>query len=63
MAVLELRPIYTDVNAFDGVLFIKAGSLDDAAWVEPGAAIWCESKLPWSHLSDELLAMPGNPPA
>lgn len=56
-------PVYTDVEAFDGVLFIKAGSLDDPSWVEPNAEIWADSKQPWANLKDDLASVPANPPA
>lgn len=56
-------PIYSDVNAFDGILFIKAGSLDDASWIEPSVEIWTDSKLPWAGIDKELPSLPTNPPA
>lgn len=56
-------PLYTDVKAFEGLLFIKAGGLDDASWVEPGVEIWAESKQPWATLSADLASVPANPPA
>ncbi|MEZ5738852.1 MAG: GFA family protein [Burkholderiaceae bacterium] len=56
-------PLVSDVKAFSGLLFIKAGTLDDPGWVRPGAEIWCDSKLGWATLGSELPKMPGNPPA
>ena len=55
-------PIISDVTALEGMLFIKAGTLDDASWVAPASEIWCESKVSWSKLSDDLPQVPGNPP-
>lgn len=55
-------PIMTDVTAAAGVLFIKAGTLDDASWVKPGAQIWCDSKASWGVLGEALPEMPANPP-
>lgn len=55
-------PILTDVTAAGGVFFIKAGTLDDSSWVEPGAEIWCESKASWGALDESLPEMPANPP-
>ncbi|MCW3066195.1 MAG: hypothetical protein JWN32_3367 [Solirubrobacterales bacterium] len=28
--------------------FIKAGTLEDASWLEPELEAWCESALPWA---------------
>lgn len=55
-------PILTDVTAATGVFFIKAGTLDDSSWVQPGAEIWCDSKASWATLDEALPKMPGNPP-
>jgi hypothetical protein len=30
------------------MIFIKAGSLDDASWLEPAAEAWTSSAQPWS---------------
>ena len=35
-------PIASDVKAFAGLLFLKAGTFDDPSWVTPGAEIWCD---------------------
>ena len=56
-------PIASDIEAFPGLLFLKAGTLDDPSWVKPGAEIWCDSKLSWATLGSDLPSMPGNPPA
>ncbi len=55
-------PILSYVTAADGLYFIKVGSLDDSSWVVPGAEIWCDSKVNWGTLSEELPKMPSNPP-
>ena len=34
-------------GAYPGLIFIKAGTLDDASWVKSGTHIWCSSKQPW----------------
>jgi|tagenome__1003787_1003787.scaffolds.fasta_scaffold20242493_2 hypothetical protein len=41
VSLLELMPDFA---------FIKAGTLDDASWLEPEAEAWCESALPWVGL-------------
>ena len=54
-------PIFSDVTAA-GLYFIKAGTLTDSSWVEPGAEIWCDEKVAWGKHADELPKMPANPP-
>jgi hypothetical protein len=56
-------PIYSEVKAIPGLVFVKAGTLDDASWVQPAVQIWGASKQPWSQLPASLPEMPGNPPA
>ncbi|MCP5265804.1 MAG: GFA family protein [Burkholderiaceae bacterium] len=43
-------PLFSDVKAIPGLLFLKAATLDDASWVKPAAAIWGRSKQPWASL-------------
>ena len=33
---------------------LKAGSLDDASWLEPQFHIFTATKQPWVHISDDL---------
>ena len=40
-------PIAASGEAYSGLTFIKAGTLDDASWVKPTAHIWCAEKQPW----------------
>jgi hypothetical protein len=40
-------PIAGAGDAYPGLTFIKAGTLDDASWVKPTAHIWCDEKQPW----------------
>lgn len=53
--------LFAEAKAFPGVLFVKAGSLDDASWVAPTAQIWCASRQPWATLANDLPQIPGNP--
>lgn len=55
-------PILSDITAADGLFFLKVGTLDDSSWVVPGAEIWCDTKVSWGSLSDDLPKMPANPP-
>ena len=55
-------PLFTDVKAYEDLVFIKAGTLDDPENIQVGAEIWCDSKLSWSSLADDVPKFPGNPP-
>ena len=43
-------PITSNTDARPGLSFIKAGTLDDASWLEPTVEIWCGSAQPWVSL-------------
>lgn len=47
--------------AYEGLEFIKAGTLDDANWAEPKLHIWCEQKLNWLTLPEGAAEVPRNP--
>lgn len=47
--------------AYEGLEFVKAGTLDDAGWAKPGAHIWCDEKLDWVELPEGATAVGGNP--
>ena len=45
-------PIFSVSPLAPEVVFIKAGSLDDASWLEPTIELWTSSAQPWSpHFS------------
>lgn len=54
-------PIVTCSDAAPNMQFLKTGSLDDASWVRPQAAIWCDSAQPWVPLPEGIARMPQNP--
>ena len=54
-------PILSRASAFAGLLFIKAGTLDDASGVQPEMQIWTDSKQPWSDVSRAANAAARNP--
>jgi len=54
-------PISGRGDAYLGIIFIKAGTLDDPSWVEPSAHIWCAEKQPWVRLGDGAPQMPAGP--
>ena len=41
-------PIFSAAAAAPELMFLKAGSLDDASWLEPAAEVWTSSAQPWS---------------
>jgi hypothetical protein len=55
-------PIYSSVEAMPDVVWVKAGTLDDASWLKPNAEVWLRSAQPWSpHLEGaaEFERVPG----
>lgn len=41
-------PIFSASAGMPDLVFVKAGSLDDASWIEPAAEVWGRSAQPWS---------------
>jgi hypothetical protein len=41
-------PVFSIAAVAPELAFIKAGSLDDASWLEPAAEVWTSSAQPWS---------------
>jgi hypothetical protein len=41
-------PLFSVSGAMPQVAFLKAGSLDDASWIEPGVEVWTDSAQPWA---------------
>ncbi|MGB0955670.1 MAG: GFA family protein [Panacagrimonas sp.] len=56
-------PLFSDVDAFPGVRFLKAGTLDDASWLQPQVQFWCETEQPWVGDVNQIPRVPRNPPA
>jgi len=54
-------PISGQGDAYAGIIFIKAGTLDDSSWVQPNAHIWCSEKQPWVTIEDAVSQFPRNP--
>ncbi|MFK7868605.1 MAG: GFA family protein [Roseobacter sp.] len=53
--------LYGGGALYGPLLFIKAGSLDDASWVAPDLHIWAEEKLPWTPIPDGATVVNQNP--
>ncbi len=47
-------PIYSALVSPEGIVAVKAGTLDDRSGVTPNIEAWCEHKQPW-------VALPGIP--
>ncbi|HZL00201.1 MAG TPA: GFA family protein [Caulobacteraceae bacterium] len=43
------------------VVILRAGTLDDTAWLRPVAQIWTSSALPWALLPDDVLSYAEQP--
>ncbi len=56
-------PIYSDVKAMPGLDFVKAGTLDDAAWLQPQMHLWCSHAQPWVGIDSRAQQFERNPPA
>jgi hypothetical protein len=41
-------PVFSVAESLPELVLIKAGSLDDSSWVEPGVEVWTSSAQPWS---------------
>lgn len=49
-------PIVTVAADMPGLVFIKAGTLDDRSWLEPQMEVWCNSAQPWLESDGERLS-------
>ena len=54
-------PVFSRVDMASGVLFVKAGALDDASWIKPESSFWVESAQPWAQPTEGIPANEGNP--
>lgn len=54
-------PVISDAAAFPGILFIKAGTLDDTSSIKPGLHIWTASAQPWVAIDETAKHFSGNP--
>ena len=54
-------PILGRGVAYEGLEFLKAGTLDDPRSVAPTAHIWCAEKQPWVAIPDDVPRFEGNP--
>lgn len=55
-------PIVTRSEALPGVAILKAGTLNDATWLEPQIEVWGDSAQPWVQQHETRPRMPTGPP-
>lgn len=51
-------PLFASSSARDGLLGLRAGSLDDASGFRPAAELWTASAQPWDRLDPALPHFP-----
>jgi hypothetical protein len=51
----------TFVDEIPGAVFVKAGTLDESAWLTVDANCWTGSASPWAPVSDDLPGFHANP--
>ena len=54
-------PIISEVGAMPGLIFLKAGTLDDTSWLSPTMQKWCDSAQPWVSLPETMQQFPRMP--
>jgi hypothetical protein len=54
-------PISGRGEAYPGILFLKAGTLDDPSRVQPGAHMWCAEKQTWLITEEGIPQFDGSP--
>lgn len=54
-------PIYSVTTPDNGMLVVKAGTLDDPGRATPQISLWTDTKLPWVALPEAQKAFPRNP--
>jgi hypothetical protein len=56
-------PLFTKVDAFPDLVWLKAGSLDEPEWVKPTHQTWTNYAVAWAHIDDDLPGFSkGGPP-
>ena len=55
-------PVFSEVTSMPEMVFVKAGSLDDPSWVQPGMQFWTDRQQAWGKIPTEIMSFPQNPP-
>ena len=53
--------VFHDPQALPGTYNVKAGTLDDTAWLAPAVQVWTKSRQPWVTLPEGLASVEGQP--
>jgi hypothetical protein len=56
-------PLFSVSAVAPELAFIKAGTLDDASWLEPGVEVWASSAQPWSPHFEKAASFERGPSA
>jgi hypothetical protein len=56
-------PVMSVPAGLPGIALIKAGTLDDASWLEPQLHAWTDSAQPWVELGEDVTKLPRGVPA
>ncbi|MDX6583564.1 MAG: hypothetical protein QOI10_2748 [Solirubrobacterales bacterium] len=54
-------PMFSVAAVAPGLIFIKAGSLDDASWLEPSVEAWTSSAQPWTPRFEQAAQLERGP--
>ena len=54
-------PIFSELADNNGMVIVKAGTLDDPTSLVPGVSVWTSTKLPWVTLPEGQHSFPENP--
>lgn len=54
-------PIFSIAEAMPDVAYLKAGTLDDASWLEPAVEVWTRSAQPWSPRFEQAMHLERGP--
>jgi hypothetical protein len=54
-------PVFSIAAVAPDLAFIKAGSMDDASWLEPAVEVWVSSAQPWSPHFEHAARMERGP--
>jgi hypothetical protein len=54
-------PVFSVAAVAPEMVFLKAGSLDDASWLEPAVEVWTSSAQPWTPAFESTTRMERGP--
>jgi hypothetical protein len=54
-------PVTDTADIMEGVVMLRAGTMDDQSWLKPTMEIYCDSKMPWVSLGGDLKSFPKMP--